>query len=135
MDATAQLLRPMGCMPTLEKGRDIAERMLALGSEVVCVARRLPKDRWGRHISFQLVRAATGAGSNYEEARGAESRADFVHKVGVSIKELRETIYWLMLIAKAFGANVDAPLDEANQLAAILMASKRTALSNRSPSP
>jgi four helix bundle protein len=119
-------------MPTLEKGRDIAERLLELGASIVLTAKRLPKDRWGRHISFQLVRAVTGAGSNYEEARGAESRADFIHKVGIALKELRETSYWLALVAKTNNLDLDREIDEANQLAAILMASKRTAIENRS---
>ena len=118
-------------MPSLEKGRDIADRLLALGANVIRTSKKLPRDRMGRHIAFQLVRAVTGAGSNYEEARSAESRADFIHKVGVALKEMRETCYWLGLIAKTFDVVVAAELDEANQLAAILMASKRTAVENR----
>ncbi len=115
----------------LEKGRDIADCLLELSSSVLGIARRLPKDRWGRHIAFQVVTSSTSSGANYEEARAAESRADFVHKVSVSVKELRETIYWLRFIAKSFTVgDLSVPLDEANQLCAILVASKRTAIAN-----
>lgn len=58
------------------------------------------KDTAAKHIA-QLVRAATGGGSNHEEARGAESRADFIHEVGIANKELREALYWLQLTEEA----------------------------------
>ena len=119
-------------MSDLEKGRDIALRLLDLASEVMAITRKLPRDRWGRHVSFQVLRSITGAGSNYDEARAAESRADFIHKVGIAAKELRETHYWLALIERAFNASLEKQLDEARQLTAILMASKRTAIANRS---
>ena len=74
----------------------------------------------------------TGGGSNYEEARGAESRADFVHKVRVATKELRETYYWLRVVQRSCwlppGA-VDDLINEVDQLIAILVASARTAKS------
>jgi four helix bundle protein len=54
-----------------------------------------------RHIGKQLMRSSTSAGANYEEACGAESRADFIHKMQVTLKELRETIYWLKLVEKS----------------------------------
>jgi len=77
----------------------------------------------------QLVRAATGGGANYEEARGAESRADFVHKTSVAAKEVREALYWLRLIqqAKLVDANVAPLIQEANELLAILSSSVKTA--------
>ena len=54
----------------------------------------------GRHIGGQLTRSGTSAGANYEEACGAESRADFIHKLQIVLKELRESFYWLGLIKK-----------------------------------
>lgn len=76
------------------------------------------------------VRAATGGGANYEEARGAESRADFIHKVGIANKELREALYWLRLTEEAAvvtDSDLAALIREANELVAILTASIRTA--------
>ena len=81
-----------------------------------------------------MLRSGTSAGANYEEARGAESRRDFVHKVGIALKELQETRYWLRVVA---GANL-APhsalqevLPEVDALCRILGTSKRTASINR----
>jgi four helix bundle protein len=71
------------------KGENIATRLLVFGAGVVRLCRRLPDEASAKHIARQL-RAATGGGANYEEARGAESRADFIHKVGIANKELRE---------------------------------------------
>jgi len=64
-------------------------------------ARRLQRSAASRHIAGQLVRAATSAGANYFEARGAESRADFAHKLQLCLKELRETEYWLRLLERS----------------------------------
>jgi four helix bundle protein len=78
---------------------------------------------------MQLIRAATGAGANYEEARAAESRADFIHKVGIAAKEMREAHYWLSLIGHSgwFRDDVSKVIREAAELVAILGASARTA--------
>ena len=72
------------------KGENIAARLLVFGACVVRLCRRLPDDASAKPIARQLVRSATGGGANYEEARGAESCADFIHKVGIANKELRE---------------------------------------------
>ena len=113
----------------IRKGQDIAERVLAVGVRVIEVVRALPRDPASKHIGGQLIRAATSIGANYEEARAAESRADFAHKTGISRKEARETIYWLRLVDRA--GLTKRPLqdliDEVQQLAAILVASRRTA--------
>ncbi|MBI5162191.1 MAG: four helix bundle protein, partial [Micrococcales bacterium] len=89
----------------------------------------------GRTAPFplrQMIRSATGAGANYEEARAAECRDDFIHKVGVAAKETRETVYWLTLVDRSGwgGANLEPLLREATELAAILGASARTARNN-----
>jgi four helix bundle protein len=55
-----------------------------------------------RHIALQFLRAATSAGANYEEACAGESRADFIHKLQIVLKELRESLYWLRLVEKSF---------------------------------
>ena len=93
-----------------EPGQDIAERLLRLGIAAELVAKQLPSNARGRHVAVQLVRCATAAGANYEEARAPESRADFIHKVGVALKELREAGYWLSFVSGAGLATVDPAL-------------------------
>jgi four helix bundle protein len=82
-----------------------------------------------KHVMRQLVRAATGGGANYEEARGAESRADFIHKVAVANKELREALYWLRLAQDSdlVDASLGPLVQEADELIAILTTSIKTA--------
>ena len=82
-----------------------------------------------RHLALQLIRSATSAGANYHEARQAESRADFVHKLSVAAKELSETLYWLRLIdgLGLLAPTTQAITREADELVAILVASARTA--------
>ena len=82
------------------RGDDIAERLLELAVRVIKMADSLPKSPSGTHISGQVIRSATSAGANYEEARGAESNKDFIHKLGICLKELRETRYWLKVICR-----------------------------------
>lgn len=95
----------------------------------------LPGDPASKHVTKQLWRAVTGGGANYEEARGAESRADFVHKVRIATKELREAHYWLRVVQRSSwltpGA-ADGLVNETDQLIAILVASARTAKSGSS---
>jgi len=104
-------------------------------SDYVRLGSKLPKDAAGRHVAIQLIRSATGAGANYEEARAAESRADFVHKVGIAAKEAREASYWIGLVQRSgwFEDDLRALVREANELAAILGASARTAKSRAHP--
>ena len=113
----------------MQKGSDIAERLLAFGSCALRLAEGLPRQPAGRHVALQLVRAATSGGANYEEARAAESRVDFIHKVRVAAKEVREARYWITLIQRSgwLRADLAAVVRESNELSAILVASARTA--------
>lgn len=114
------------------KGDDIAERLLGFASAVLRLCREMPVDPAGKHVARQLMRAATGGGSNYEEARGAESRADFVHKVSIAAKEMRESLYWLKLVRRAELSphrSLNDLIGEANELVAILSSSVKTAKS------
>jgi four helix bundle protein len=114
------------------KGEDILERLLDAVEEVRRLLPFLQGDPASKHLAKQLWRSATGGGSNYEEARAAESVADFVHKVRVATKELREAHYWLRIAQRsdwlAPGA-ADHLVDEFDQLVAIFVASARTAKS------
>ena len=117
----------------MAKGDDIAERLLKYSASILKLAYKLPRNDIGKHIALQIVRCATSGGANYEEARGAESRADFIHKAGLSRKEIRESIYWLNLMMEAGMAEEGKTGElssEANQLAAILTRSVKTAKTN-----
>src|SRR5690349_8482206 len=110
------------------KGDDIAYRLRRYGADLVRLSRKFPTDFASKHIARQMLRAGTGGGSNYEEARGAESRADFIHKLGIANKELRESLYWLQLAEDADVVVDTGPIArEANELIAILTTSIRTA--------
>jgi four helix bundle protein len=116
---------------TKAPGEDIAARLVRLGAAVVAIAGSLPRTRAGRHIEDQLLRSGTAAGAHYGEARAAESRADFVHKLRLGAKELREAGYWLQLIqfsGLSHRCELASIIDEIDQLVAILIASSRTAL-------
>ena len=72
-----------------------------MAAAVIRLLRTLDAKPGTNNLVSQLERSGPGAGANYEEARGAESPADFVHKVRVALKELRETRYWLRLCLEA----------------------------------
>lgn len=84
------------------KGDDLADRLLNFAVRVLKILEALPKTVAGKHIDGQLVRSGTSAGAkNYEEGRDAESRGDFLPKLGICWKEIRASWYWLRLIHKA----------------------------------
>ncbi len=78
--------------------RDLSERLLRFAVRVGKAINALPATRLGRHVASQLVRSGTSAAANYEEACAAESRADFVHKLSICLRELRESRFWIRLI-------------------------------------
>ena len=114
---------------SFRKGHDIAERLLELSAAVVRLIPALPGDSAARHAAIQLGRCVSSPGANYAEARAAESRADFVHKVSIAAKEMHEASYWLALVHRVGWLDKDLlPLvSEAEELTAILAASARTA--------
>ena len=115
---------------------DLSERLLDFAANIIKLAAPLGKTPVGRHIGGQLTRSGTSSGANYEEACGAESRLDFIHKLQVVLKELRETLYWLRLIKKTSLISDTDPsflalLQEAQELANIIAASIVTARKKR----
>ena len=103
--------------------RDLQQRLLEYGVRIIKLVESLPNTLTGRRIADQLLRSGTSVGANYEEARGAESRQDFAHKLQIALKELRESNYWLRLISGAQLLPRDrlaAIIDESNQLRALL---------------
>lgn len=114
----------------MTRGDDIADRLLRFSTEVLRVVGDLPRTQQGRHVGRQLVRSGTAGGAHYEEARGAESRMDFIHKVLIGAKEVGESVYWLRLIERSRLSQRDSLRDliaEGVELVAILKASARTA--------
>ena len=74
--------------------------MLDFAAEIIELAPRLHHTVTSKYVAGQLVRSASSAGANFQEARGAESRADFAHKIQIVLKELRESEYWLKLLQR-----------------------------------
>ena len=112
------------------KGEELSDRFLEFAARVIRLVLALPKNPVAWHIGGQLLRSGTAIGSNYEEARGAKSRADFIHKLGVAWKESRESWYWLRLLQKTQIVKpnlIDKILQESNEIAAILGKSLATA--------
>jgi len=95
----------------------------------------LPNTRTGNHLANQLLRSGTSPYANHAEAQAAESTADFVHKLRLCLKELRETKRWIMLIQRAALLNqsekVNDILLESEELIKIFVQSIRTAESKR----
>lgn len=86
----------------MAKGKyDLEERTAKFGGAVVLLAKKIPDTPVTRPLITQGVRAATSIGANYCEADDAESRKDFIHKIGICKKEARETKHWLRMIAIA----------------------------------
>jgi four helix bundle protein len=109
---------------------DLEARLLEFAVRVCRAVERFPRTLIGRHAAGQLVRAATSPAANYSEAQAAESRRDFVHKLRICLKELRETLVWLRF-ARRLELCQDEVIDQAsgecNELIAILVTSIRTA--------
>ena len=80
---------------------ELQNRLIDFAVRVINVADALPKTSAGRHVAGQILRCGTSPAPNYAEARGAESRSDFVHKLKISLKELNETSVWLRMICRS----------------------------------
>jgi four helix bundle protein len=117
---------------------ELSERLWQFAARIAKVVDALP-DTWvGRHVAGQIVRSGIAAAPNYDEARSGESRADFIHKVNIALKELVETRGWLkfIILAKLLPAKRVAVLvEECNQLCRILGKSVATAKAARKSGP
>lgn len=115
------------------KGDELAERLIGFGADILKLVSSLPKTTAAKHAGEQLLRSGTSCGANYEEGRGAESRGDFVHKLSVTHKELKESRYWLKLILKSEMTKngvAEKILPECEELCAIIGKSIVTAREN-----
>ena len=79
---------------------DLNDRLLDFATTIAEIVKRIPNDRMGHHVANQLVRCGTAPAAHHSEAQSAESRKDFIHKVKIALKELRETLVWLKIIER-----------------------------------
>jgi four helix bundle protein len=80
------------------KERDLQDRLFRFSVCVIKSLRKLEKNAENNVISYQLIKSSTSGGANYEEAQGAVSKADFRNKIGIALKEIRESNYWLRIL-------------------------------------
>jgi len=112
---------------------DLEERLLSFTAKIVWLADSLPNTKAGNHIAGQLLRCGTSPLANHGEVEAAESRKDFLHKLRICLKELRETWRWLRLIGRlklAEDADLRETLNESEELIRIFAASVRTTEKN-----
>jgi four helix bundle protein len=117
----------------MDKKYDLDERLINFAASIIDVSEALPQTFAGKHIGGQLVRSGTAPALHYGEAQGGESRKDFIHKMKVALKELRETFNCLKIIKKKNWypeTPLATVLDENNQLIAIFVTSVETAKRN-----
>ena len=108
---------------------EFAERLLDFAVRIINMCGKLPKSFLGNHVKKQLLRSATSIGANFEEARGAGTDADFLNKMNISLKEARESLYWIKIIhrTKVFSDNrLNDLIEENNEICAIFVSSVKT---------
>jgi len=123
---TLNVERPTGA----DRTYDLEERLLDYAADIIRLTGRLPRTTAGFHVAGQLLRSGTSPLPNHGEAQAAESASDFIHKLKVCLKELRETQRWLRLIKRVPlikpTSPVDPVLSETEELIRIFVASIRT---------
>ena len=109
---------------------ELEERLIDFAVRIVNLSANLPKTPAGKHIAGQIMRSGTSPAPNYGEARGAESHADFVHKLRIVLKELNETKIWLRVIERSQMLKKELMMDivgENKELCRIFTATLKTA--------
>ncbi|MCK5051488.1 MAG: four helix bundle protein [Candidatus Cloacimonetes bacterium] len=117
-----------------KKKFDLQERFIDYAVRIINLSEQFPETKTGKHISSQILRSGTSPAANYGEAQSAESRADFIHKLKIALKELRETEVWLKIIIKTkiiqSSTKLSTLLQETDELISILFKSVDTAKRN-----
>ena|ERR1044071_2887346 len=114
---------------------DLEDRLLEYTARIIRLVDALPSTKAGCHVADQLLRSATSPLGNHGELQGAESRKDFIHKLGLCLKEIEETWRWLRLVHRVpmlAPVKVEPLLAETKALIKIFSASIRTAEKKRS---
>jgi four helix bundle protein len=115
---------------------DIKERTFQFSVRILKLVRALPRNIAGQVLGRQLARCGTSVGANVEEAQGAESRRDFAHKIRISRKEARESLYWLRLVRATEMISQERLQEivvEADEIVRILTAITRTLHDGEAP--
>jgi four helix bundle protein len=110
--------------------KNLEERLISFAVMVIHIVKDLPEDRVGSHLGGQLLRSGTSPSLNYGEALGAESRKDFVHKLGIVLKELRESLNCLKILHRIQYLKSEQAITECNELISIFVKSTQTAKAN-----
>jgi four helix bundle protein len=124
----------LGATVSSGKRFDLEERLLEYAVRIIRLVDALPGTRAGRHVADQLLRCGTSPLANHGELQAAESRRDFIHKLGICLKEIREARRWLRLVHRApllAPSKIDPLLGETEALIKIFAASIRTAEKNK----
>ena len=123
-------------MEESQRKYDLEERLIVFALLIIQIVELLPNTKAGNHIGGQLIRSGTSPSFNYGEAQAAESRNDFIHKMKVCLKDLRETKISLFIIKRKPLINEigigDKTLKECEELIAIFSKSIDTAQKNKS---
>jgi len=112
---------------------DLQERIISFSILILEIAEKMPNNYAGQHIAKQLIRSGTSPSFQYGEAQAAESRKDFIHKLKIGLKELRESMICLILIKKKpflSSPKVDEAIKECDELISIFFTSINTAQKN-----
>src|SRR6185503_10780022 len=112
----------------------LEDRLIDFAVRIIKLSASLPKTPAGNHIAGQILRAGTSPAPNYGEARGAESHADFVHKLRIVLKELNETSIWLRIIKRSQLLSEELLFQitqESNSLCKIFTASLKTSRAHK----
>ena len=113
---------------------DLEKRTKIFALRVIEFVATLPHTKAGEVVEFQLVKAGTSVGANYREPNRAQSRNDFIHKIGIVEKESSESLYWLELCEHAGFGNAEKRswlVQEAKELLAIFSSTSRTSRHKR----
>ena len=133
-DSTQNAQRPTPNAQRQTKPRfDLEDRLLEFSARIIRLVDALPNTRAANHLANQLLRCGTSPYGNHGEVEAAESRKDFVHKLKICLKELKETRRWLRLAAKSAmvpSSRMTAILSETEELIRIFFSSIRTAKRN-----
>ena len=117
-------------MDKQEFKRNLEERLIGFAVLIIGIVKDLPDDRVGNHLGGQLLRSGTSPGLNYGEALGAEAKKDFLHKSGIVLKELRETLNCLKILNRVQYLKSDKAISESNELISIFVVSAKTTKQN-----
>lgn len=113
---------------------DLEERLINYSVQIIEITNNLSQTKAGNHLSGQLIRSGTSVSLNYGEAQSGESRKDFIHKIQIVLKELRESLICLKIIKKAKlsmnDSNINLALKESEELISIFVKSVETAKKN-----